>query len=397
MSDVLRWLQTDGARFRETAPFLDAFVQELLRAGVDVARATTGVPILHPQVYSLSCLWEEGKPVSERRFRQEGEGLRAFQNSPMAIVYEGGSVRCRLDQPPEPDEFPILADLRAQGMTDYLALPLTFSDGSWKAITFATRRPGGFPAEHVALLQELIPTLAMILEIQALHRTTLTLLDTYIGRSAGRRVLDGAIKRGMSETIRAVIWTCDLRGFTELSEKLPGGELVELLNDYFGAMTDAVLGHGGEVLKFIGDALLAIFPFASEPDRAVAARALAAASEAEAAIRAINAERTKGGRPAVRFGLALHVGDVLYGNIGGAERLDFTVIGQAVNVATRIEGLSKQLGRSVILSREMAELCDGAVEPLGTFALKGVGSEQQVYAPIGMLPEQVADRSGGER
>ncbi|MGH6925634.1 MAG: adenylate/guanylate cyclase domain-containing protein [Propylenella sp.] len=391
MSEMLRWLQSDGARFRETAPFIDAFARALLRSGIEVARVTTGVPILHPQVYSLSCLWEEGHPVTERRFRQEGAGLQAFQNSPMAIVYEGGSVRCRLDLPPQPGEFPILADLRAEGMTDYLALPLAFSDGSWKAITYATRRRGGFSDEQAALLQELVPTLSMILEIQALHRTTLTLLDTYVGRSAGRRVLDGAIKRGMSETIRAVIWTCDLRDFTGLSEELPGDELVALLNDYFGAMTDAIDRHGGEVLKFIGDALLGIFPLTGEEERAVAARALTAAKEADAAIRAINAERSGSGRPAIRFGLALHVGDVLYGNIGGTERLDFTVIGQAVNVATRIEGLTKELGRNVLLSREMAELCGDTVEPLGMFALKGVAGKQAIYAPIGVSPAPDAD------
>jgi adenylate cyclase len=328
---VLTWLQSDGVRFAETAPFFEAFIAELLRAGVDVWRATTGVPMLHPQLDSASCLWEKDKAVSERRFKLARGGLEIMRNSPIAVVYAGGAVRCDLEAPPQPGEFPIFAELRADGITDYVAWPLAFSDGTSKAVTYATRRTGGFPPEQIRLLKELVPTLARLLEIQTLRRINLTLLDTYVGPVAGRRVLDGAIKRGMCETIRAVIWMCDLRGFTELSERLPGPELVALLNDYFGAMTEAVGRHGGEVLKFIGDAMLAIFPLEEAADPSAAEHALAAARDAERSIAAVNAERTRLGQPPIRFGLALHVGDVLYGNIGGPDRLDFTVIGQAVN------------------------------------------------------------------
>ena len=246
-------------------------------------------------------------------------------------------------------------------------------------MTYATARHGGFPEEHVALLGSLVPTLAMILEVQTLHRTALTLLDTYVGPTAGRRVIEGVIKRGMCDSIEAVIWYCDLRGFTELSETLSGEDLVQFLNDYFGAMTDAVGRHGGEVLKFVGDALLAIFPLAGDSGHAAAERALAAAVEAGHMIGGLNDARAQAGQPLIRFGLALHVGDVLYGNIGGADRLDFTVIGQAVNVAARIENLCKTLNRQVLLSRDFHELCRSG-ELIGTFALKGVGTEQPVYA-----------------
>jgi adenylate cyclase len=384
MSDILRWLQDEGGRYRTTAPFLEDFAQELTRSGIDVARVTTGIPILHPQVDSLSCLWERGKPVTERRFRLADGGLHQLQNSPMAIVYgRGEAVRRTIGASPEAGEFPIISDLRAQGMTDYLALPLPFSDGSWKAITFVTDHAGGFRPEVISHLEKLVPTLAMILEVHTQHRTLLTLLDTYVGRAAGRRVIEGAIKRGMIETIRAVIWTCDLRGFTELSERLPGADLITLLNDYFGAVTEAIDRRGGEVLKFIGDAVLGIFPLSGESDEIAAERAVAAAREVEEAIIGINAGRSEAGLPLIHYGIALHVGDVLYGNVGGATRLDFTVIGRAVNVATRIEGLSKELGRTVLLSQEMAELCADAVECLGAFPLKGVESEQLVYVLAG--------------
>ena len=362
-------------------PFVQNLADELLRAGIDVWRLTTGIHILHPQIDASSCLWERGKPVTERRFRLSGGGMQQLQNSPMAIVYSGRSVRHRLDAPPVPGEFPILAELRGEGATEYLGLPLPFSDGSWKAVTYATKRSGGFPEEHVALLESLVPMLALTFEIQTHKRTTLTLLDTYVGPTAGRRVLDGVIKRGMCEAIQAVIWFCDLRGFTELSERLSGEELVRLLNDYFGSMTDAVGRHGGEVLKFIGDALLAIFPLSTEEHGSAARRAIAAAREATTAIDALNRQRADTGQPAIRFGLALHVGEVLYGNIGGASRLDFTVIGQAVNVATRIESLCKTLNRQVLLSGEFVDLCGTEVEPLGSFPLKGVGTDQPIYAP----------------
>jgi adenylate cyclase len=376
-SPVLTWLQSEGVKQRDTVMFVERFAAELLAAGVDVYRLTTGIHIVHPQIDASSALWQQGKPVTERRWKMDRQML---QNSPMAIVYSGKRYRARLDGQAQPGEFPILTELRAEGATEYIALPLPFSDGSWKAVSYATRRPGGFPEHQVALLQGLVPTLAMILEIQTLQRTTLTLLDTYVGPIAGRRVLDGAIKRGMCDSIEAVIWFCDLRGFTELSESLSGAELVSFLNEYFGAMTDAVGRHGGEVLKFIGDALLAIFPLSGETGSLVAERALAAATEAEAAIRALNEKRRESGEPAIRFGLALHVGEVLYGNIGGADRLDFTVIGQAVNVASRIESLTKTLGRQVLFSGDFAELCRGRGEALGTFPLKGVGVEQPVYA-----------------
>jgi hypothetical protein len=169
---------------------------------------------------------------------------RSCRTAPWRPFTAAASFRVRLDGPPQPREFPILAELRAEGVTEYLGLPLPFSDGSWKAITFSTCAPGGFSDEQFAMLRSLEPNLARILEIQTLHRTTLTLLNTYVGPIAGGRVLDGAIKRGMCEAIRAVIWFCDLRDFTELSEKLPAVELVNLLNDYFGAMTDAVGRHG---------------------------------------------------------------------------------------------------------------------------------------------------------
>jgi adenylate cyclase len=378
---VQAWLEAEGARYTDTAKFFDVFVSELLRTGIELSRATTGIPILHPQVDSLSCLWQPGKPIFERRFRLEGGGAQQFQNSPMPIVYGGQEFRRRLETELKSGDFPILAELHAEGHTDYLALPLPFSDGSWKGVTYVTRRIGGFSEGEVALLRSTIPALARALEIQTLRRTSLTLLETYVGPVAGRRVLEGAIKRGTCENIRAVIWMCDMRAFTDLSERLSGPELVAHINEYFGVMTEAVGRHGGEVLKFIGDAMLAIFALDGLSDSSAPGRAIRAACDARALAGTCNLERARNGLPEIRYGIALHVGEVLYGNIGGADRLDFTVIGRAVNLVTRIESLCKSTGRDILLSADFAEMCGEPVELIGTFSLKGIDGHQRVYAP----------------
>jgi adenylate cyclase len=376
---IIRWLMTDGRRITNARSFLDNFATCLIEAGVDVARITTGVPVLHPQLYSYSGLWELGQGVTERHYRADASQDAILANSPIKSAYESSRFRSRLTAPAAELEFPILADLRRAGITDYVVLPLPFSDGTNKALSFATSRASGFSDDEIALFVAMTPAVAVNLEIQTLKRMARTLLDTYIGRQSGGRVLGGQIKRGMSETIRAAIWLSDLRGFTSLSENLPRDELLDLLNQYFGPMCDAVEANGGEVLKFIGDAMLAIFPV--EPDAASACRrALAAARTAETAIERENRQRATDGRPQIQYGLALHVGDVMYGNIGGDVRLDFTVIGPAVNLTSRIESMCKSLNRSPLLSAEFVRLSAVEAENLGEFALKGVGARQPIFA-----------------
>jgi adenylate cyclase len=375
-------LLTDARRISDPKAFLAALAEQFLIHGIKVARLTTGVPILHPHVDSYGARWELDKGVSERFYRLTAEALPVLENSPVKIVYSGGgSVRCDPTAPPSEGEFGILADLRRDGLTDYVALSIPFSDGTAKVLTAATKHPGGFTGEEMELLEAMTPGVAVNLEVQALRLTARTLLDTYIGRQAGVRVLEGAIKRGMGETIRAVIWLCDLRGFTSLSERLPRDALIELLNAYFGRMCAALDAGGGEVLKFVGDALLGIFPILDEDPAPVCARALAAADNAREAIAAYNAERAGTDEPWIEYGIALHVGDVMYGNIGGESRLDFTVIGPAVNLAARIEGLCRDLGRPVLLSDDFVAASGLPADSLGAFELKGLTGSRQIYAP----------------
>ena len=227
-------------------------------------------------------------------------------------------------------DIPVLRDLAAAGATDYVAHPLLFSDGTIHVVTWATDRPTGFTPEQIGELVSVVAPLARVAEIRALRRTASNVIETYVGNQTGERILAGKIRRGHVETIRAAIWLSDMRSFTTLAERLPPQALVDLLNQYFDCQVPVIASRGGEILKFMGDGLLAIFPVAEgEQPGEVCARAMDSAREARARVDELNAHRT--GEP-IRFGLALHLGQVMYGNIGGGNRLDFTCIGPAVNL-----------------------------------------------------------------
>ncbi len=275
---------------------------------------------------------------------------------------------------------PFCAISPTDGVTDYIASPLRFTNGEIHAVTWTTRRAGGFTDEHAGALARVVPGLARLAEIYALRRTARNLLDTYVGAHAGERILRGQIRRGDTETIHAAIWLSDMRGFTALADRLDPAGLTHLLNRFFDAQVPAIARHGGQVLKFIGDGLLAIFPVAAgDTDGAAAcAAALDAAREARTGIAALEGAGAAPGVERVRFGLALHIGAVLYGNIGGAERLDFTCIGPAVNLAARIEKLAGELGRTLLASAEFAARCPALV-PVGRFSIRGLEAAQRVF------------------
>src|SRR5262249_27583409 len=289
-------------------------------------------------------------------------------------------IRRRLDDDGSRDDFPFLAEIRAEGATDYFAHPLFFTDGSIHGVSWTTRRPGGFTDADVAAIETVVTPLARVAEVRALWRTAGNILDTYVGNQAGERILAGQIRRGHSESIHAAIWLSDMRGFTSLSDRLPPEMIVDVLNRYFDCQVPAILGHGGEVLKFMGDGLLAIFPIGrGDDDAAVCARVLAAAREARANVEALVASGAVEACGPLRFGLALHVGDVLYGNIGGGNRLDFTCIGPAVNLAARLEKIAAQLGRTIVASSAFAAHFDAQLKSLGDFTVRGFGAQQSVF------------------
>ena len=291
-------------------------------------------------------------------------------------------MRRRLVGPDAQIDFPVLEEVLATGATDYLALPLCSVEGVTSAVTYATDRPEGFISAEVSMLESLSPALAMAIEIQAKRRILTTLLDIYLGHDAGLRVLAGTIRRGDMQRIYAVLWYCDLRGFTRLSEKLPPDELIETLNAFFECMGGAVEAESGDILKFIGDGMLAIFPVGEfDYCENVATRAYRAAEDALRRLDALNTERRRAGQPSLKCGIVLHVGDVIFGNIGAPRRLDFTVIGPAVNLAARIEALCAELGRRLLVSATFSRFARAPLVSLGAYPLKGLTEPQEVFAP----------------
>ena len=372
---VVDWL-IDGARSAPQPQQVLAELSERLAAcGIPLWRVAVFVRTLHPNVMGRRFIWRPGAQIEVSEAPFELLETAEFRDNPIARVYETGrAIRRKLTDPNSAVDFPVLADLRAQGVTDYLASPLFFTDGAIHVVTCTTREPGGFTDTQVAGIEAIITPLARVAEIRALRRTASTLLDTYVGHDAGERILAGRIRVGDIEEIHAAIWLSDMRGFTALADGLPPRVLIDLLNRYFDCQVPVIIDHGAEVLKFMGDGLLAIFTIAGN-ETEVCRRALAAARRAQANIAALS----DSAMPGLRFGLALHIGDVLYGNIGSGNRLDFTCIGPAVNCAARIEKLTSQLGRAILASDEFARHCPGEFAGLGEFTLAGFSAPQLVF------------------
>ena len=369
------WL-IDGARSAaQPHQVLTQLCERLVACGIPLWRVAVFVRTLHPNVMGRRFVWRPGAEVEAAEAPYELLETSDFLDSTIARVYLTETpIRRRLADPDCPLDFPILAELRAEGVTDYFASPLFFTDGTIHVVTSTTREPGGFTDEQIAGIEAIITPLARVAEVLVLRRMASTLLDTYVGHDAGERILAGHIRRGDIEEIHAAIWLSDMRGFTALADTLPPRVMIDLLNRYFDCQVPVILDHGAEVLKFMGDGLLAIFTIAGN-EAEVCERALAAARGAQANIAALSDSVM----PGLRFGLALHIGDVLYSNIGSGNRLDFTCIGPAVNCAARIEKLTSQLGRAILASGEFARHCAGEFTPLGEFKLIGFSAPQLVF------------------
>jgi adenylate cyclase len=384
MSDirtVIDWL-SDGARSAQLSEdVLEELCRGMAEAGIPLWRVAVFVTTLHPDLMGRAFRWwsESGVQVSEAQY--DIKETDDYLKSPVVAVYGTRQpLRRKLADPNCPIDFAVLNEFRAEGATDYVAFPLVFTDGSVHVATWSTRQPGGFTPKQYVDLEQVIAPLTRVAEIRALRRTATNLLNTYVGRQAGERILAGRIRRGHVEAIHAAIWLSDMRGFTTRSERLPPQDLINLLNRYFDCQVPAILNGGGEVLKFIGDGLLAIFPLAGDGEDAseVCRRALTCARAAEAAIATLDAPRGDN-HDAIRFGLALHIGQVSYGNIGGGNRLDFTCIGPAVNLAARLEKRASALGRTIVASAEFAGHVPGAFVPLGEFPVAGFAAPQKLF------------------
>jgi len=284
-------------------------------------------------------------------------------------------------------DFPQLEELAAAGATDYFAEVVRFgadgdpSRGTGVGYSFATDRASGFADDDLVLLKAVLPVVSLAMMTDAGCTIASGLLGAYLGADAGRRVHAGAVERGSVESIRAVLWFADMRGFTKLADSSAGLEVIELLDEVFETLTAPLRSRGGQVLKFMGDGMLAIFPFEDATREQTCRRALDAAAEAMREVDRLNAARCATGKRTAAVDLALHLGEVLYGNVGAIDRLDFTVIGPAVNEAARIEALCEPLGRQVLVSAELAAAIgeDPRLEPLGHHTLRGVREPREIY------------------
>jgi adenylate cyclase len=399
------WAVREGLNGASAHDLFDGYCQRLVIHGVPLWRAFTATETLHPQWSGYGYTWRRDiNAIQPDQYVRSNiaapEWLRSPAYSLICRARKGELhpvMRRRLETGPEQRDFLVLDEFFAEGATDYFAQVFSFgrlppslqgetrgdpSQGTGTFYSFMADRPGGFHENDIALLQSTLPGLSLAVKSHAGHAIASALLRTYLGEETGRRVRAGAIERGSVEGIHAVLWYADIRRFTTMTDSLPGPVIIDLLNNVFEGLTAPLRSRGGEVLKFLGDGMLAALPFEEGNRVETCRRALDAAAETMRELAAVNA-RAPAGSPHVTVDLALHVGEVLYGNVGAADRLDFTVIGPAVNEVARIEALCEPLGRMLLISTEFAAAVEGVenrLKSLGHYNLRGVRETKKIFA-----------------
>lgn len=381
LAPVAAWLFIEGRRIGDPVALLDALAARLDAAGARLDRLAFTLGTIHPQILAWGCFWTRGKGAVEFSGWHGVEHSDAYIGSPVQYVREQKrAFRRRLDALEEERDHAVLHELRADGMTDYLALPLEFGSGAVNFLTVATAHPDGFSEDDLDRFAALANVLAPLVEVLHARRMTLGLLDAFVGPRISARILEGQVKRGDGDRIEAAFWYSDLRGFTALSESLPPAQLLQLLNAYFENCAAAAAARGGEILQFIGDAILIVFEIRRPEDEAkVCESALDAAIDAFDSIAVVNHRRRHAGLPQIEFGLGLHLGEVMHANVGAPNRLAFNVIGPAVNKTARLQAMTKQAGVSLLMSKEFAGRLRRPVRSIGHFDLRGVSGPQEMF------------------
>ncbi len=396
VEEVTAWLMERALAGCTLSGLLEGAFDRLKAAGLPVARANVGLTTLHPLFESLTFTWGPEEGLSEEHFAH-GTGLSnaEWQRSPYYWLIDKGlpAMRRRLDGPEAMLDFPVLNDLAELGFTDYLAWLSPFDKERVDGVvgSFATARPGGFSDGELGALRRVQDALSVALKVVMREQLARNVLCAYLGEAAAGRVLDGQIRRGDGQRIEAAIWYADLRGSTELAERMEPADFLATLDTYFEATAGAVMAEGGQVLLLIGDAVLAIFPVEHGGAEAACRRALAAAERALDDVETLNSERGSIGQPVLRFGLGLHLGGLLLGNIGTRERLEFTAVGPAVNLAARLEEFTKSCGHPVVASRDFAAAAaEGRWQSLGRQSLRSLAEPVEVLALTDAGPTQKA-------
>ncbi len=405
-ASISAWLVKGGLRGVTQTDLLQGFCERLVAAGIPLQRANAAQRALHPVFGGVGFDWHrDGGCTIREDYAHVSEPLERWLKSPFYYMLQKGmsELRERLMDGNEDFRFPVLKEFRAQGATDYFASAMSFGQATIGPGTdpdnppegmissWTSDAPRGFSDSDIDAIKELLPVLGLALKSASSYRTAHDLLGVYLGRDAGERVLSGDIQRGSLDTIRAVIWFFDLQGFTKLAETTPGDRLIAMLNDYFGAVVGAVEAYGGDVLKFMGDGLLAIFKYAGD-DSACCSRAIAAADELLDTMATINDRRGAEDLVLTNFSLALHLGDLMYGNIGAENRLDFTVVGPAVNMAARIQAMCRPLEQDLIISSAVAGSAvreRKRIVSIGRYVLRGIPEPQELFTLV--APEYAAE------
>lgn len=383
LAPVIDWLFADGCRTTDAMVLTAGLCEKLIEVGAPIWRVRLAFWTIHPLLGALSHQWYRTGEQRVIEVEHTVFSSSAFIGSPAQELRERKvPLRYRLEEPLDPKRHhSALHSIKAEGGTDYYAIPMIGFNGQIAPLFLSTDKPGGFSDGDIVKFDALARFLFPVVETISQHRLSIALLDTYVGKRTAQRVLKGAIKRGDGETLDAALWFSDLRDFTLLTETLAAEDLLQLLNTYFEHVFDAVQRHGGEVLRFIGDAMLIVFPTDQEGGATQACRnALAAAEDAFAGLETVNRSRRSKGAPDIRFGVGLHLGTVVYGNVGAPTRLDFTVIGPAVNRTARLESLTKSVDRSLLYSDTFAAHIDRPSVFHGNHKVKGIAEPIAAYS-----------------
>jgi len=385
LAPVAVWLLTEGRLLTDAQEFVTALIARLESAGARIDRLRISSATLHPQFEALGVSWSRGQEVQLWIGQHGVQNTDAYIGSPMQFVHENRQpLHRRIGTQADSGEHAIWQEMRAEGTRDYLALPMVLSNGGVSAITIATRDTRGFDDDDVARFTALANLLIPPVELLVGRRTTLGLLDTFIGKRISERILQGQVKRGDGEQISAAFWYSDLRGFTALSESLPTDQLLRLLNDYYEYCAAAAAARGGEILQFIGDAILIVFEIKDPALTAeVCKAALDSAIDAFDTIAVVNNRRRRARQPEVEFGLGLHLGTVTHANVGAPNRLAFNVVGPPVNMTARIQGMTKKLQIPLLMSADFASQVDLPTASVGLHELRGIATPQELFKLAG--------------
>jgi len=387
--DIAAWLVGPARSIASGPQVFDEYAWRLLATGTPLMRVTLHSRVLHPQYLGMTVQWwrSTGRTALIMVDHEIAETIGYDDNPVLRVSIGGETLRRSLEVNPGRFDFPILHDLKAEGGTDYFALPVPAAHGGNYVLTYVTDRQGGFNETEIDELRRVSHRVAVVADLHNQRALARNVLNAYLGANTGPKVLAGQIRRGTGETLAAVLWSSDLRGFTARSDRLPGDRMIALLNVLFDAQAQAIGAHGGEILKFIGDGMLAVFPIVDERGEAEAARnALAAACEAIAVTKRISDSPDMAGEPPLHIVVALHVGTTFYGNIGAADRLDFTVIGPAVNLVSRIEAVGKALDVPIIVSDDFARAYGTPLVSLGRHQLRGLADAHELFTPAAARP-----------